>query len=155
MCAGVGSMASWHSPLRFQFTKAARPTAKTVSYSFPCTPVPSIWSSARVVNTAKSNSVQHLCEAPLGAEEFRTWKTGQCRAGIETAGLWSWKSVDADSVNLILLVFLVLNWFLNSSFTFLCFLARLSALASIIMDILKQERLERPSAFVPSSVKFK
>lgn len=34
--------------------------------------------------------------------------------GIETAGLWSLKNVDADSVNLILLEFLVVNRLLNS-----------------------------------------
>lgn len=56
--------------------KAGRTTVKTVSNSFPCTPVPSNWSSARRANTAKLNSVLRLREALLGAEEFHTWRTG-------------------------------------------------------------------------------
>lgn len=98
--------------------KAGRTTVKTVSYSFPCTPVPSNWSSARRANTAKLNSVLRLREALLGAEEFHTWRTGWW-GGIETAGLWPLKNVDADSVNLILSEFLVVSRLLNSP-SFVC-----------------------------------
>lgn len=74
-----------------------------------------------------------------------------CR--IETAGLWSsLKSVDADNVNLVLLEFLVLNWLLSTLYSSVLS-GPLSVLASISMDILKLERLERPSGFVLSSGK--
>ena len=63
--------------------------------------------------------------------------------GIETAGLGSLKNVDADSVNLILFGVSDDKPVVEQPFTCLCFLAGLSALASINMDILKGERLER------------